>query len=321
MFESIQIRHEYGSYNDLTLYLDDPEGSMGFAIVSVDGLGAGKATTNTVDWAILDGSSLANIRIPKRTITIELRFIERYNDESNKYESVADIREKSYWYFPMKKQVRLYFTKIDYYGHRTVYYIDGIVDKNEPNIWSNAEGCSIEILCLDPFFKDNTEEEISFTQITDHFHFIYPDEDQDTGTIVCTHPDAETPVGPVSSIITYDTLPIENASNIDVGAIFEIQCLGGTVKNPEIINKTTNEHFRLLYTMTEGETITINTRDATHTIVSNKTDNILAYVDLRADDWISFSPGINEIKRKCDNSDHLDYFLMTVKLKPRFVGI
>lgn len=320
MFESIQIRHEYGDYNDLTLTLDDPEGSEGFAILSVSGLGAGKATTNTIDWAILDGSSLANIRIPKRTITLELMFVERYNEEGM-YESVADIREKSYWYFPMKKQVRLYFTKIDYYGHRNVYYIDGVVDKNEPNIWSNAEGCSIDILCCDPFFKDNTEEEVSFTQITDHFHFTYPDEDQDKGTITCSHAGAETPVGPVSSIITYDTLPITNTSNIDVGGIFEIRCIGGTIKNPEIINKTTNMHFRLLYTMQEGEVITINTRDAVHSITSNLTENILAYVDLRADDWISFTPGINEIKRHCDDDDHLDYFLMTVKLKPRFVGI
>lgn len=354
MFTSIIVQHQYSSYNKyaavnadpyetLVLNLTDPEGSNGFAVLSVDGLGAGKATVNTTEWAILDGCSITNIKLPKRTISIDLRFIPYFTKNErgeDVYVAVEDIREWSYLYFPIKKQVRLTFNRESSYGGQDVFYIDGIIDKNEPNIWSNEEGCSISITCEDPYFQNNDEYITAFQSIEPMFHFLYsdgdteeshkdgvgyyPDEAQDTGSINCTHGStigSLAVVGPTSVIEQHDRLPIPNPSNIDVGAVFILKCINGTVKNPEIENLTTNQGFRLLYTMSPGEEITIDTRDAKHSIKSTLRDNILAYVDITKDDWIGFIPGENSVQRNCSNTGGLNNFQLTIKLKPRFVGI
>ena len=61
----------------------------------------------------------------------------------------------------------------------TTYYIDGYVEKNEPTIWSKEEGCSIDIVCFDPYFKNKKPEEISFSDIIPKFHYPWIDSDED----------------------------------------------------------------------------------------------------------------------------------------------
>lgn len=334
MFTSITVQHQYSSYNKYTdTYVDpyetlkldlfNPEASEGFAVISVDGLGAGKATVNKTEWAILDGASITSIKLPIRNINLDFRFVPYFTKNDlgqDVYVAVEDIREKSYLYFPIKKQVRLTFVRESDYGGTDVFYIDGIIDKNEPNIWSNEEGCSVSITCQDPYFQNNDEFVTAFQAITPMFHFFYPDEQQDAGSINCEH-STVAPVGPVSTIEQYERLPIPNPSNIDVGAVFILKCVDGAVKNPAIENLTTNQGFRLLYTMQPGEEIVIDTRDAKHSITSNVRDNILAFVDITKDDWISFLPGENSIQRQCANVGGINNFQLTIKLKPRFVGI
>lgn len=340
MFTFVTVEHQYSTYNQytdvaqqadpyqtLTMELSNPEGSKGFAVLDISGLGAGKATVNTTEWALLDGCSVTNIKLPKRTITMELRFIPYFtiNDRGeNVYVAVEDIREWSYLYFPLKKQIRLTIVRTSDYGGTDTFYIDGIIDKNEPNIWSNEEGCSIEITCPDPYFQNGEEYETAFQAINGMFHFTYPDNAQDTNTRECSHGGLATPfavVGPVSTIEQYDRLPIPNVSNIDVGAVFVLKCVNGIVKNPSIENLTTNQGFRLLYTMQPGEEIIIDTRDAKHSIKSSRSSNILAYVDITKDDWITFLPGENSIQRQCANVGGINNFQLTIRLKPRFVGI
>lgn len=157
--------------DDLVLTLANPEISQGLAIVSMSGLGPEKATLNSTEWATIDGGSVNSTHIPMRQILMELKFIPTaYN------ETVADIRRKTYIYFPLKKKVRLTFDMYDLKkGHRQ-YYIEGWVEENTPTIWSDMEGCNISIKCEDPAFKNCEETVVSFSQIRGIFHMAVDDE-------------------------------------------------------------------------------------------------------------------------------------------------
>ena len=161
MIKSIEISHTYGQYNHLNMILESPELSEGYAVLEIKGLTPGKATINTVDWAILDGSTTTVIKLPKRSIDISLRFLPQEG------QTIESMREMSYRYFPIKKKVRLAIRKTNGEG----YFIDGYVEKNDPVIWSKEEGNDITILCPNPYFKDTQAVEYNYMEVINHWHF------------------------------------------------------------------------------------------------------------------------------------------------------
>lgn len=275
MIKSVTVTNiETGA--DLKLTLASPEDSQGFAVVNMDGLGPGQATITTNEWVAIDGASVVYTHVPKRNITMELRFIPR-----NGLESVADIRRRSYLYFPLKKKIHLLFETRDNRNNTMYYAIDGYVEKNEPKIWSEEEGTNISIICENPYFEGTTPEYESFTQIEPSIHFALPTADQ-------------FPMFPVSKRRKVTDTEAFNTCTMDVGGIFLIKA-NGNVVNPLIYNVTTNERLGLNYTMTDGEIIIIDTRMGQKSIRDYVTkENKLQYLMINSK-WLTFRPGINII--------------------------
>lgn len=312
MIKSIEVSHIYGEYNHLRLILESPEESEGYAVTDVTGLTPGKANIGTTDWAIIDGSSVISNRLGKRTISLSITFIEGLG------RSVEQMRDYIYLYFPIKKKVKLTINR----ENGQSFFIHGYVEKNDPKIWSKQEGVDIDILCPNPYFKDAKADEVNFMEQIDHWHFdsfeprIYiPDESLDYP------PREETfPIFPISEIIIVKERDIDNNSNVDVGMEFKIHAYGQVV-NPGIMNSTSGEMFRLLYTMTKDEEITIVTRDAEYSVESNKNGNILQYVDLAMNDWIKAYPGRNHIGIFCDNDNGIENMNLIITIRPIYAGV
>ena len=124
MIKAITITLSNGE--SLTMTLATPDTSLGFAIVDCDGITPGSATLNGSEWVTVAGGSYESSHIPKRTINLALRFLPTALSES-----VADIRRKTYKWFPLTKKIRLTFHHESFFGKKKSYYIEGYVERNE----------------------------------------------------------------------------------------------------------------------------------------------------------------------------------------------
>lgn len=128
----------------LDLVLNDPWDS-GIVVKSVEGLGPGKVTIHMKEVANGDGGSYGGARTPIRNIVLNLAFVGS--------PSIEDSRLLTYRFFPVKKQVTLTVLT-----DNNEVSIDGYVESNEPDIFSNLEGCQISILCADPYFYTERDQ-------------------------------------------------------------------------------------------------------------------------------------------------------------------
>ena len=147
----------------INIVLGDSD-SSGFLITRIEGLGPSKATINSTEMATGDGSVFNSARLEPRNIVISMTFDNRYNYD------IESIRQKSYKYFPIKKQITLKF-----YLDNRVCEIKGIVESNEPDIFSPMESSQISIICPDPYFYSADDEDniTKFGSSTDGFEFAY----------------------------------------------------------------------------------------------------------------------------------------------------
>ena len=127
--------------------------SSGFIIIKIDGIGPGKATVTKNDSKVYDGGTITSARLPSRNIKMEIQFLW--------VNSIEDVRHKSYKYFPLKKPITLIFET----DTRTVE-IEGVVESNEPDIFSSEESTNISIICPDPYFYASGENARSRTEFS-----------------------------------------------------------------------------------------------------------------------------------------------------------
>jgi len=139
MIKTVTVTNYLG--DSIKLDLRRPEQS-GFLIKSISGLGPSKANINTTEVSTNDGSLFNSARLNQRNIVFELIFVESVNREN-----IEDIRQKSYKYFPMKKNLDLLIET-----DNRIVKTTGYVESNEPNIFSSQEGSQISIICPDPHF-------------------------------------------------------------------------------------------------------------------------------------------------------------------------
>lgn len=163
MIKTVTVINYLG--DELVLDLFNPKPS-GFAIRSITGLGPVKATVNTTEIPTGDGSLYNSARLNQRNIVMSLGF--------DWIPLIEDARHKTYKYFPLKKNLTLVFET----DRRTVY-TEGYVESNEPDIFSNAEGCQISVICPDPGFYPYGPGGITqtpFYTITPLFEFPFENE-------------------------------------------------------------------------------------------------------------------------------------------------
>ena len=157
MIKSVKVINYLGE--SIKLELGAPEKS-GFLIRSITGLGAGKANINSTDLSTGDGSVYNSSRVLPRNIVFSLDFLEK--------PTIEDTRQRSYKYFPIKKQIRLIFeTK------NRICEITGHVETNEPNIFSKQENTQVSIICPDPYFYSTEKTVTIFSGIEPLFEFPF----------------------------------------------------------------------------------------------------------------------------------------------------
>ena len=160
MIKSITVTNYLG--DSIKLELGRPEQS-GFLIKSISGLGPSKANINTTEVSTNDGSLFNSARLNQRNIVFDFIFVESINRES-----IEDIRQKSYKYFPIKKNVDLLIET-----DNRIVKTTGYVESNEPNIFSSQEGAQISIICPDPYFYSTEKTVTIFSGIEPLFEFPF----------------------------------------------------------------------------------------------------------------------------------------------------
>lgn len=168
MIKSITVKNYLEE--SLKITLTDSEPDHGLLLISATGLGANDATVNTTPLATTDGSIYNSARANERNIVLKFRFVLA--------PSIEATRQRTYRYFPVKRQLEL-IVETD---ERTIGIL-GNVESNEADIFSKQEGCSISILCPDPFFYSINRREEVFSGVEPLFEFPFENESLDEPTI------------------------------------------------------------------------------------------------------------------------------------------
>lgn len=159
MINSFTIINQLG--DTLVLELASPEKS-GLLVDSVTGLGQVDANVNTSKMAGSDFSVFNSAYLGDRNIVFNIKYI-GYDTEEN--ENLTDRM------FPTKSMVTI-FCKTDL----TEVYTEGIVEKNEPTIFTNdtiSAGCQVSIMCPDPYWYGLEDSRTTFSGIEPLFEFPF----------------------------------------------------------------------------------------------------------------------------------------------------
>ena len=147
---TLTVQNDMGDTLDLS-------GNPNIRIIKVGGLSPAPAEISTIDAVGYDGGSFSYARTGYRNITLQLVPV---ND-------IEVSRQLLYTYFQPKKKVRLYFEN----SNRNVY-IDGYVETNDVDLFSEMQTADISILCPNPYFIKNEETSHTVTAIVDNKHTL-----------------------------------------------------------------------------------------------------------------------------------------------------
>ena len=178
MIKSMTVTNYLGE--SLKIILTEDEPTHGLLITKIEGLGPAKATINKTDLATIDGSKYNSSKLEERNIVITFKlefsrpeYTDRPYDEQTY--NIENTRQRTYKYFPTKRQVTLSF-ETDNRNARVV----GYVESNEPDIFSKEETQSISILCPDPYFYSNEKgfspHLVEFSGLDSEFQFPFSNE-------------------------------------------------------------------------------------------------------------------------------------------------
>ena len=265
------------------LELGKPEVS-GFLIKSVTGLGPVKANINTTEVVTNDGSMFNSARLSQRNIVFQLAFVDTVYGET-----IEDIRQKSYKYFPAKKNVEIVIETDNRYVK-----IKGYVESNEPDIFSSQEGTQISIICPDPYFYSAGEDGNNVTDfytIDPMFEFPFSNESLTDPLLIFGEIQIKT-----EGVITY-------YGDSEIGVVIYIHAIGPAT-NINIYNTETREVMMINTTKLEkltgkglvaSDDIVINTTKGEKSITlirEGASYNILNCLDKNTD-WFTLSKGDN----------------------------
>lgn len=281
MIYSIVVTNYLG--DRIKLELGKPDVS-GFLIKSITGLGPAKANVNTTEVSTNDGSLFNSARLSQRNIVLDMVFINTVYGES-----IEDLRQKSYKYFPLKKSVELTIETDNRYVKTT-----GYVESNEPNIFSSQEGTQISIICPDPYFYSAGEDGnnvTNFYSIDPMFEFPFSNESLDEPLLVFGEIQIKT-----EGVITYH-------GDSEIGVMIYIHTIGPAT-NINIYNTETREVMRIntekISSLTgkgivASDDIVINTAKGEKSITlirEGVSYNILNCLDKNTD-WFTLAKGDN----------------------------
>lgn len=243
----------------LRLELTRPELS-GFIVEKIKGLGPAKAQINFTEMVTMDGGLDNSARLETRDIELSLIFLE--------HPTIEDTRHLSYKYFPIKRNVT-FRVETDKRICETV----GRIEENVPDIFSKKEGCTITILCPDPYFYSVNEKKdishglnplfefpfennslieplIEFGEIYKYREFnVYYEGDLEIGFTINIHA-----IGPVSGIRIID---VRNGNIVQINDQRIIDIMGSGIQAGDDLILNTNKGKKGLYILRSGVTTNI----------------------------------------------------------------
>lgn len=279
MIKSITITNYLGESVKAVLRDNDPQN--GFYVKSITGLGPAKAAVNTTSLATNDGSVFNSSRLNERNIVLAIIFGDA--------ETIEDTRQRSYKYFPIKKELN-FLIETD----NRVVETKGYVESNEPDIFSNNESSSISIICPDPYFYSAGENGIQLTVfygIEPLFEFIFSNESLTENLIE------------FGSIENHKERTVYYEGDSEIGITITIHALG-EARDITIYNTGTREKMHIDTEKIEaitgsgimaGDDIIIETTRGSKTIRLLRDGfytNILNCLD-RDSDWFTLTKGDN----------------------------
>lgn len=278
MIYSVTVTNYLG--DSIKMELRNPEKS-GFLIQSIDGLGPGQADIITTELAATDGGVYNSARLQSRNIVFNIKY--QYK------ETIEDARLLSYKYFPIKKNVKLVFET-----ENRLSEIEGYVESNEPEIFSDSEDTQISIICPNPYFYSSGpdgNQVTYFSGIEPLFEFLFSNESLTENLIEFGEIQNKQ-----ENVVTY-------YGDSEVGVKIYIHAVG-SVSDISIYNILTREVMHIntdkIKAMT-GEGIIASDDIVIDTTVGNKsiylirkglTTNILNCLDKNSD-WFKLSRGDN----------------------------
>lgn len=160
MIKNLTVTNHLGE--SLTIELKSPEQS-GFIVLGAEGLGPSKADISLTERAGVDGSLYNSARVTPRNVILLFRFYPGQDIET--------LRQKSYKYFPIKRNVSLQIETDNRISKGIAY-----VESNEPDIFSSEEGCSISLLFPDSYLYGDQQQETAFASTDPLFEFPFSNE-------------------------------------------------------------------------------------------------------------------------------------------------
>lgn len=214
MIKNIKITNHLGE--ELTIDLRSPEKS-GFFIRNIHGLGPPNSDVNTTSVLSSDGGFYNSSRVTSRNIVIELGF---WNDGSD---SIESIRQKTYRFFPMKRNL-----EIEIETDNRKVFTTGYVESNESNIFSKDQGAVISILCPRAFFYGSDIVQTVFSGITSLFEFPFE------------NPSLTLPLIEFGNVFITTQQTVFYTGDEETGVVIYVNFLG-SVNNLAIHNASTGE--------------------------------------------------------------------------------
>ena len=285
MIKMVTVTNYLGE--SITMELGSPEKS-GFLIQNIEGLGPSKATINLTELTTSDGSVFNSARVNSRNILFTLKLLSDPNVETT--------RQKTYKYFPIKKNIKLEFETDN--RNCEIY---GVVESNEPVIFSNQETTQISILCPDPYFYSKEINNTVFAGIRPEFEFPFSNESLTENLLV------------TGEIIINQEQTIYYNGDSEIGVIIYIHAMGNA-GDLIIVNSGTREVMKInasrLLTLTGssikfGDDIIISTIKGHKTISlirDGQTINILNCLD-KNNDWFQLAKGDNVFAFAAETGD------------------
>lgn len=247
-------------------------GNPDYTVFKIEGLTPPKATINTSVNTTSDGSAINSARLESRNIVIYMTI------EGN----VEENRIKLYKYFPVKKNIAIYFSN----DTRDIY-IEGAVELIECDLFSNKQVAQISIICPKPYFKSVRQFVTAFGDISNMFEFPFAISESGME---------------ISALSTNMRKSIINSGDVETGIIIELFAIG-TVVNPVLYDVLKKTSLKLNITMQPSDKLVINTNVGEKSITlirRGESSNALGYME-RNSTWFKLEAGENVFTYSADN--------------------
>ena len=262
---NLKVKNDKGETLNLT-------GNKDYIVYKIEGLNPPQATINSSVNTTSDGSKINSTRLENRNIVL--------------YISIEGDPEKNrinlYKYFPIKKNITLYFSN----NSRNVY-IEGAVELIECDLFANKQVAQISIICPKPYFKNINTLTSYFSDCTSLFEFPFSISSEGIE---------------LSKITTNIRKTIINTGDVETGIVIELFSTG-TVVNPIIYNTLTKKHMSFNFTMDPSDKLVINTNvgEKSVTLIRNgESINALGYM-IKDSDWFVLNSGDNVFAYDCES--------------------